>query len=659
MVTAGGFGWNADASLPLRGRTRRRSSCALHAAPSTLRVIVMRQSDKLSWLAAIGVILLGAVACTVAAGFIADRATTWYHVSSREGESGYFVVGLALVAFVAAVVLGLVVTRVVHTTGRGGAWRPVIALFGIELVLLGGIGGTARLLADVPPTFEGEELMVAVEVSWPEASAPTLPDGPQLPRVTLGALSGNVRRASEDGPLWIADARRENNRVIVPGAVALFTARGQRALEVHTGNDSTTTGILLPIPAKPGADQAQWSDWLPHARPGSPALPDGVRYRYRVVKRSAAIRSTTIGDFTIATVARSFRTEPRLDPPEWIADADFVIRRNGARVQFTPDPALRDSLQEPSSDDSLRVTEVAAVGGPTPALIVHIAGGGSVGECRLLLPDGAQVQQRSLGRCDGGIAAARLSDTIPVPASAALRVGSVDMTTFATPGLFMAGSAVLDTRTMTVRPLATSVTSEQGAGMPLSLSPDATRFARVVRRDTTYVLEEVTIASNERRDIAVAFAVPPTGRYEDADRAWFRYYFDWISTGGTPMRVVPRTGVATMPRRGFMVREYEEYHLKGVNPGIREAAARKTVELLGADPVPASQALYQFDVKLEGTVVHFSHTNDELSVWLDNSRSRSMMERIARMMDAELQQGGLDPYLIGARTTAQSTTPRR
>ncbi|HEU5154183.1 MAG TPA: hypothetical protein VFU03_05610 [Gemmatimonadales bacterium] len=52
----------------------------------------------MSWLASIFSALLTALLALFVGGFIAALAVDWYHISGREGESGYFVVGIAILS---------------------------------------------------------------------------------------------------------------------------------------------------------------------------------------------------------------------------------------------------------------------------------------------------------------------------------------------------------------------------------------------------------------------------------------------------------------------------------------------------------------------------------------------------------------------------------
>jgi len=71
--------------------------------------------------------LLTAIAACLGAGVVAAVCVSWYHITSREGASGYFVVAMGLLGFVSGAVIGVVCARVVAArpspTSRASA-RP-------------------------------------------------------------------------------------------------------------------------------------------------------------------------------------------------------------------------------------------------------------------------------------------------------------------------------------------------------------------------------------------------------------------------------------------------------------------------------------------------------------------------------------------------------
>ena len=312
----------------------------------------------MGWLVSIVIGVLTAVATMLAAGYVANLSAGWYRVSSFEGASGYFVVGLALVGLVAGLIIGIVVSRLVGAGAHPGFLKALGISWGVSLGCVAILGGVARLRADIAPRPGGEELALAVEFRWPAGRPlPTVGDpGDWLLR--LSSLSGRTLRASRTGPLWREDARLENGQWVVPGAVDLFTSRGERLIDI-VPQGVIANGFLVPLPGRPGPAHREWSDWLPPAREGQPAPADGVTYRFRVVPRSEPIRTETFGPFEVATIAHSLgeATYGNL-PPTWTADAEFTLRHDGRPLTIEhPGEAGATARVE-------RMSAVAAVSGP-------------------------------------------------------------------------------------------------------------------------------------------------------------------------------------------------------------------------------------------------------------------------------------------------------
>lgn len=230
-----------------------------------------------SFLIALPVSLLG----MFCGGFIGDRCVRWYRISSFEGGSGYFVVGLVLLGGLVGLVGGF--TIVAWQGAPGGAGYPksfgtaVAALTGLALAVL----GVCWKFAHIPPEIDGRKLTLEVEVRLPPG-APSPQDGNGDSFVHLQCVPGHVVIASEVGPLLPRESRLEEGRWIVAGRVPLFTMRGKRSLAFKL-NDEDIPGFLAPLPARPGREFLEWSDWLPRPPASQPPWPDSrASYRFRV-----------------------------------------------------------------------------------------------------------------------------------------------------------------------------------------------------------------------------------------------------------------------------------------------------------------------------------------------------------------------------------------
>src|SRR6187402_1171816 len=247
----------------------------------------------MSWLASIAIAALTAAVGLVLGGYLASLAVGWYRVSSFEGGAGYFVVAFALLGAIVGLLLGLAISRVAAGSLGFGFWKALLAsqlaLVGIAAI----VGGIARLAADVPPTLDGETMLLVVEIRWPESASVSPATDTTPRRIRLHSVSGRTVRNSREGALWMEDARREEGRWIVPGAVAVYTSRGDRMLTIEPQPEGAK-GWLLPLPGHPGKAQLAWSPWMPRSRDGTP-LSDGFTMRFKVLPVNQPVRTQTFG----------------------------------------------------------------------------------------------------------------------------------------------------------------------------------------------------------------------------------------------------------------------------------------------------------------------------------------------------------------------------
>jgi hypothetical protein len=625
-----------------------------------------------SWFGSLGVGIVIAALGALVGGWLATRAVDWYHIPAREGNSGYFVLFQGLFALVIGFIIGVVVSRLVVAAG-GTQWKAVLVASGAHLVLLAIVGGVARLMADVPPTMQGERLLLAVEVSWPEAQAPRLTAPEELPYVELSAMFGGAPRVGQRGPLWFDDTRHENSRVIIPGAVELFTSRGKRLLRVGSGQRGKADGILLPVSAYPGASERAWSVWMPRARDGAPALADGVRYRYRIVKRSEPIRRTTIGPFALDMIAESLDAR-QLDVGESRYSADAVYRlsylgrpvtvNGSARDEFVPDSWKPDA---PAPADSVipytEATGVAVVPGDVPALVVSVTRRDEhfkYGFSYLLQADGDHVRTTFISTTLDGPLATRLSGA-PVDGPVAARTapreerGYIDWETLRDPGLYRFPRAVLDTRTRVVHRLALETSDDDLLKLPaLSLSPDEQQFARIIRnaQGEGMLIEQITIAGGARHTVPVGGARTATGSWIDADRSFFDNYFEWARGARGGYVVARRTGARAMPHRGTLTEQasYREYRIAQVTASIQEQIVDELVRAFHGERLPADGATSTRDVRIDGEPVSVSYGDGQVSIWKESGSNTLPIVKIARHIDSVLATRQWDRHFVADTT---------
>lgn len=235
----------------------------------------------MKWLLAACSGFVCAILACVLAGWIASLCVEWYRISSFEGAAGYYVVFIALGGAVAGFALGVITTLL--TSGRQdgfarGIGISIAATVGVAALAL----GFAWLLGDIPPTLHGDRLQLLVELQAPPGWKPSkkmLRGGYSIRLESISAV--NAVRGTKYGQIDWSNATEQNGRAIVPASVFLFTGTGKRGLTA-TIEDTPAIHFQVPLPAHPGAEFEQWSDWLPeNSEPGNHG---GFRYRFRVMR---------------------------------------------------------------------------------------------------------------------------------------------------------------------------------------------------------------------------------------------------------------------------------------------------------------------------------------------------------------------------------------
>ncbi|MBE2179794.1 MAG: hypothetical protein IAE97_04925 [Chthoniobacterales bacterium] len=236
----------------------------------------------MNWLLSLLASLICGIVGLFTSGVVAAFYADWYHMSTREGQAGFFVIGMALLGGIVCCVLGLVVARFLGTASASRFFRAS----GVACAAVVAMGGATTLvlflLADFPPTIDREKLMLEMEILLPKGQGIPASGIPPETQFVLGSVVDGTQRASEYGQLRLEEAREENGRWIVPAEAFLFTSRGKRTTEARIG-DVMIGAFLVPLPAHPGAEYEAWSEWMPRSPAGDPPWPDTKSsFRFRV-----------------------------------------------------------------------------------------------------------------------------------------------------------------------------------------------------------------------------------------------------------------------------------------------------------------------------------------------------------------------------------------
>lgn len=222
----------------------------------------------------------------ILAGVLGSACVDWYQISSFEGKSGYFVVGVALLG----AILGLGIAIVTLACLRPSHGPSLLHALAWASGLVGACAVIASYLAwayaDIPPTIDGQQLLLDVELMLP-VDSPAPEPGPadvehSLHTLRLYSTERGTVRASQEGTLDVANARFEQGRWILPGSVELFTQRGALSIHFQVGGQDMM-GFLLPLPSRPTRAAFEWNPWSPRPKPPAPPWPDSQpSYRVRV-----------------------------------------------------------------------------------------------------------------------------------------------------------------------------------------------------------------------------------------------------------------------------------------------------------------------------------------------------------------------------------------
>ena len=605
----------------------------------------LTNTASLSWPLSILNALITGIAGMVAAGFVANACVTWYHISSFEGASGYFVVLIALLGLVAGCVIGVITARLVAAKANPGFLKALGRSLGVVagLTLLG--GGTARVLADVPPTIDGEELLLVVEVRWPQDQVERPTGGPDGASLTLHSLPWYSRtvRASDRGPLWMQDAHLMDGRWVVPGAVSVFTERGRRMLEVSTNDDDpqASEGFVVPLPARPGRRDMEWSEWLPRLPVGTQPF-NKLSYRFRVQRTSEIARTDVIGDWKIGTKATGFYRQQVNGRTVTATAATFTMRHQDQPAGFTDDSASM-------------IGTVALLARPVPAFLVYVDHGDRTGRNYLLSADSGRVRTDDIDESFWGMRGEQLTaDTARFRTIRRREVtrGQVDRVTYDQPGLYLLGHVVIDTRTLQLHRF-TPDSSASGIPSvpPLSLSPDERSFVQFA--NAGYPSEaHVLVVTNFVDDTTYVLPVDETRmRYPDfeaLDPSWIAHHFEWKRGAGGFDLLVQRSQFTPFPYLGTVsigTNGDRSYRIEKGSESLRTALVAFLVANFRAKPQEVDSGAYQYPVTIDGKVVNVAQSGDFGYVLVsleDPGTDTTLVPEIARQFNAALATGRYD-----------------
>lgn len=235
----------------------------------------------LSWSATAAVALITAVVSAAVAVYLVYLYIDWYRLHSHDGgELGYYMIFVPL-GLLSGFAIGAIVAR--NSTGFGaGLGLSIGVLLGLGVV----IGLAGRTLGEIAPRWDGDDLMLHVELKYPPSWQP---DGeskrPESQSCRLQPI-GPGRRISRPigGNVIWKNARQVDGQWVVPCDVRLESSREVRLVSLTLG--TSWAEFSLRMPANPSEKNREWSEWIQEgfSWETGKAPPAGYAYRYRVQK---------------------------------------------------------------------------------------------------------------------------------------------------------------------------------------------------------------------------------------------------------------------------------------------------------------------------------------------------------------------------------------
>lgn len=220
----------------------------------------------MSWLVTFFAGILGMVGAGLGMFAIADACVKWYRISSFEGGSGYFVVGLTLLGAIVGFVLSIIAARLAFAY-IGHDWYiqlgAALATVGASLVV---VLALAYIGVDRTPELGGQGIVIAWEIRLPaEGTDEFGPRGDPRDwpdeelRLQLVSVAGHKPRGSSEAVFDRAAFREENGQWILPARVPLFTSRGELCVNLTLGGrDDGFWPLMRPTPHP---SYFEWSEW--------------------------------------------------------------------------------------------------------------------------------------------------------------------------------------------------------------------------------------------------------------------------------------------------------------------------------------------------------------------------------------------------------------
>ena len=240
----------------------------------------------MGWLATLTVGLISGIAGLALALWVGDAVAKAHRVSSFEGAAGYLVVFVfGPLGLLAGVGVGIATALLSEGAGVGGFFKVQGLALAATGFVIGGVGGIAVLVADRPPTIDGQLLVLEVEIRTPATVGlvEELKAGGFRPSVSEG-------RSAQSSDVRFEEATTRDGQFVIPTTTSLYSHTWDRAFSIARDGNLYHT-YELRMPAKPTKANAAWSEWQKARAPlnewerNAAASGRTFEIRYRVVPR--------------------------------------------------------------------------------------------------------------------------------------------------------------------------------------------------------------------------------------------------------------------------------------------------------------------------------------------------------------------------------------
>lgn len=342
-------------------------------------------------------------------------------------------------------------------------------------------------------------------------------------------------------------------------------------------------------------------------------------------------------------------------------DASYNVRLNGQPIKREARPLAASvtsggAAATTSPVSFNEINSIAVVGSATPALLAELDGRYGAGGFGLIREQNGQAIVEYAGAGMVRVFTHRLdvSPTGGSPTVTTFRAldGAFDTVALAAPALYVFPESVLDTRTLAIHAIPReSYDNDLKYLAPVSLSPDASKLARLGGDAGRPVLRKIAIVTGATRDVGLTNAPIPDGNWTSANRDWFDHYFEWKGNSPEGLRIVQRANVTAMLRRGLLTQEpgYRQYDLSPVDSGMQEVVEQFLIDELHATRKPPSPNDFSSTLMVDGQAVHVYFTDNKVGVFMDRNTNTLPVATIARKFDEALATRRHDSHFLEAR----------